>query len=158
MRSRYLLGVVALLVSATLVSAQDKKKDRKNDQTSPFEAQARAIFENLDLNDDASIDKDELARAFRGPKAKAAPEPKETSDKEGNKRPVLDPRYPDQAYLKALDKNGDDKIDWDEFKVIADQNEEQFKKLQEQQQQAIRRLYEQMRRMPGRRGGSGRPR
>ena len=77
----------------------------------------RLAFDRMDLNKDGYLDRDELAKAFRGAKAKAAPplyDDKGQVTVGGRQAPT---KYPDLMFLTALDKDGDDQISWNEYRT-----------------------------------------
>jgi hypothetical protein len=82
--------------------------------TAPVSAQQPAAspldagFEKWDKNKDGFLDADELAKAFRGPNAKAA------THKPGD-NPKLDTQHPDHAFLDTWDADKDGKISRTEF-------------------------------------------
>lgn len=138
MRGRWLMVLGTYLTAAAVAFAADKNKkpDNKGDKKvdANLSAQLRQQFERWDKNKDLSLDREELAKAFRGPSAKPAPEPKKTDeDKPGLEKPEAkqDARYPELAYLNTLDEDNDGKISLGEFEKLGKLYEEQFKKIEE---------------------------
>lgn len=70
----------------------------------PGQRNAHALFARWDLDNDGVLDAAELAKAFRGPKAKPV-----------NGKPALDDQHADHAFLARFDSNKDRKIDRAEF-------------------------------------------
>ncbi len=111
------------------------------------EAQLRVSFGRMDLNKDGLLDDVELARAFRGPRAKPVPLP-QFDDKGNYTSPSGQAglKYPDQVYLLALDQDGDGRISWAEFDSYGEAYAVQFKNMQRLNQQALRAAYAQAQR------------
>jgi hypothetical protein len=63
-----LIPLISLGDDSSKPSSTQKKTDPKG--TGPIMSQLRSLFDAWDLNKDTYLDKEELARAFRGPKAK----------------------------------------------------------------------------------------
>lgn len=112
------LGLCALTASAfapSIVAQQGVKHDAS------VELQLRALFNRYDLNKDGFLDAGEVAKAYRGPTAKPAPQP--GYDSKGN---FVAPqgsnsyKYPDQLFLLAADRNHDDRVSWDEYDVYGE--------------------------------------
>jgi len=79
-----------------------------------IQSQLRGWFGSADTNKDGSLDKDELARAIRGPKAQAYDfTPPGKPARQFTARDF--PQYPDYALLCRLDRDNDGKISRDEF-------------------------------------------
>lgn len=93
------------------------------------ESQARQsvhkMFEDADKNKDGKLDKDELAKAFRGNGAKGI-EHKETDKKTGK-----DEQHADHKFLEKYDKDKDGAIDRKEFEAYEKDFEEQVKRAQQ---------------------------
>ena len=101
--------------------------------TTVYMTQLRGMFAAWDRDNDKHLDREELARAFRGAKAKPyMPPPKE----KGSKEPDLS-RYPDALFLAQLDENGDDKISFKEFEAWAKEYARQMRDIAEAQEQMI---------------------
>jgi len=107
MTMRYLslsaLGAVTMILATTTANAAPPNNHRMD-----------ASFAQADKNKDGFLDADELAKAFRGPTAKAI------DDKLGTKE-----THPDHAFLDAWDADKDGKISKAEFekyeaKALAD--------------------------------------
>jgi hypothetical protein len=128
MRRSWLCALAAaglLLCLVTAVSA-DPKKDPPG--TSVIMGQLRATFAAWDLNGDGYLDKEELAKAFRGSDAKPYDYKKDddkTKDGDSSKgtsgsttKPDYS-KYADYNFLVALDSNSDERISKDEFESWA---------------------------------------
>jgi Ca2+-binding EF-hand superfamily protein len=102
--------------------------------TTSIREQLRLLFKTWDLNDDDYLDREELARAFRGPKAKPyeAPPSGKTEDNKGESKSQADKptkadkpdkqdyaKYPDYVFLTEVDENGDGKVSRKEFETWA---------------------------------------
>jgi Ca2+-binding EF-hand superfamily protein len=105
--------------------------------TGPYMDQLRLQFAAWDLNSDGNLDKEELAKAFRGPDAKpydykkpssdksistdtTKDPPKDSTSKDSSKDPAKTDKtdysqYPDYLFLTMLDKDGDGQISRSEF-------------------------------------------
>lgn len=98
------LGAAALILMAMTANAAPPNNNHRLD----------ASFAQADRNKDGFLDAEELAKAFRGPSAKAV------DDKVGSKE-----THPDHAFMDAWDANKDGKVSKAEFekyeaKVVAD--------------------------------------
>jgi Ca2+-binding EF-hand superfamily protein len=110
--------------------------------TSVYMGQLRALFDTWDLNSDGYLDKEELAKAFRGPKAlpyDAVPDTKTDKDKDADKdtsSKTTKPDYsqfPDYNFLVQLDQDGDGQISRKEFLGWARDYAVQLKQQADQQ-------------------------
>jgi hypothetical protein len=100
-------------------------------------ANFKARFDKADLDQSAFLDKDELAKVFRGPKAKAPVQG--MYDDRGNLSKVYyqaKTKYPELVFLWSADKDADGLVSWLEFKNF----ELNLLKNQQQQQQALQRM------------------
>ena len=95
-----------------------------------FIAQLKVHFDKADLDQDTFLDKDELAKTFRGPKA-TAPAQGMYDDQGRLTKTYYDAskKYPDLVFLWAADTDGDDRVSWPEFQAY------ELKLLAAQQQQ-----------------------
>lgn len=111
LRKRWLLVFAILLASVATAPAQDDSPPPKKPDppgTARYMARFRDIFDTWDRNKDGSLDKQELAVAFRGPGAKPYDADKKEKDYSS---------YPDYNYLVQLDTDSDKKISRDEFET-----------------------------------------
>jgi hypothetical protein len=121
------LAVALSLLLVGLVSAAEDDKPKKDKEppdppgTTIYMDQFRALFDAWDENSDGFLDKDELAHAFRGDKAKPFDTPKadtkkddSTSDSKDTKKPDYT-KYADYNFLVALDQDNDQKVSRKEF-------------------------------------------
>ena len=125
--------LVVLLLAAPLHGAGPKEKPDPAG-TTLYMGQLRDLFATWDRNQDGYLDKQELARGFRGPKAKpydgaggapAKSPPGETP----REKPAADyAQYPDFHFLAQLDQNNDGKISRAEFLTWAREYAVQWKK------------------------------
>src|SRR5262249_2909978 len=121
------VAVVALL--AALASAADNKGGLASKPDPPgtgaYMDQLRAWFKLYDTNGDGSLDKAELARAFRGVNAKPFDYKKDDkkddsksassgTDKSTDKKPDYS-AYPDWQFLAGVDKDNDEQVSYEEF-------------------------------------------
>ena len=140
LRALAVFGLFALI--ATAVPAAEPKKEAaepKKDPpgTGPIMTQLRAVFTAWDLNSDGYLDKEELAKAFRGSDAKPydyksnkakdadkndADKAKDSESGKGSLSSTTKPdysKYADYVFLTQLDKDNDEKISKDEFESWA---------------------------------------
>jgi hypothetical protein len=143
-----LLAATLVLLTGVAVSAQPPSNPKRTTVKDPpgtgmYMDQFRLLFDKWDLNGDGYLDKDELAKAFRGPNAKpfdfVAPskdgsekdksmldksEPDKTDPAKKDSESTKDPKdtkkpdyskYPDYVFLTALDVDKDEKVSYDEF-------------------------------------------
>jgi hypothetical protein len=113
--------------------------------------QLRLLFADWDLNGDGYLDKEELAKAFRGPSAKPFDSPKPAKKdgagaeiKGGGKDKKPDYKsYPDYLFLTQLDENDDKRIskkEWETWAKDYARGLRDFLKAQDQVQKAKARL------------------
>jgi Ca2+-binding EF-hand superfamily protein len=103
----------AILLALAAAALPAPKKDPAG--TALVMGQLRLVFATWDINGDGYLDKQELAKAFRGADAKAYERPKDGSS---TSAPDF-AKYPDHALLIELDVNGDGRISKDEFEAWA---------------------------------------
>lgn len=89
------LGLAAAPAARAAPPAQHKNQAQQN---------AHAMFAKWDLDNDGSLDAAELAKAFRGPKAKPI-----------DGKPTVNDQHPDHAFLARFDTDKDGKISRAEF-------------------------------------------
>jgi Ca2+-binding EF-hand superfamily protein len=152
MRSKALLGLglpaILLAVSLTTpASADDLAKKPDPAGTGPYMTQLRAWFKAADLDSDGYLDKAELAKVFRGAKAKPF-DFKKDDDKDKNddakdkgkdtsqSKPDYDD-YPDYQFLKLLDTDKDEKVSKDEFETWAREYAVELKQQDDQAKKVL---------------------
>jgi hypothetical protein len=133
-RARLLFGSVLALALSPLAAAGVRAAAVPSATT--IREQLRLLFKTWDLNDDDYLDREELARAFRGPKAKpyeplSRDKTEDNKDKGESKNPVGKTdrpdkpdkpeyaKYPDYVFLTEVDENGDGKVSRKEFETWA---------------------------------------
>src|ERR1035438_3456030 len=121
-RRRILCGCLAAglaLALATAVLADAAKNAAPSSDppdppgTTPYMDHFRELFAAWDLNSDGALDKDELAKAFRGPDAKAYDYKKDSekdapADPDRDDKPAKTPdasEYPDYQFLVQADQD-----------------------------------------------------
>jgi len=142
--------VVALL--AVLAQAGDNKGGQASKPdppgTGPYMDKLRDWFKLYDTNSDGYLDKAELAKAFRGVKAKPFDAKKEDkkddnaagssgTDKSTDKKPDYS-SYPDWQFLAAVDRDNDEQVSYEEFLAWARDYATQMK----QQADSIKKIAE----------------
>jgi Ca2+-binding EF-hand superfamily protein len=119
------LTLAAVLADAPASDSTATKKPTDPPGTTKYMDQLRKLFDMWDLNSDNFLDKEELAKAFRGADAKPY-DFKKTKDSEKDaakddstdSKPAKKPdykKYPDYNFLVQLDQDGDGQISRDEF-------------------------------------------
>src|SRR5262249_28910825 len=106
------------------------------------EAQLRALFKKWDLNNDGFLDREELAKHFRGPQA-VSPAGGMYDDK-GNATPLYHQartKYPDLMFLWPLDKDLDDRVSWPEFEQYGLKYANALKQRLQAQQGLLQQIY-----------------
>jgi hypothetical protein len=136
-RGALALGLVALLAAS---APGAEKPDPPG--TGALMGQLRVLFKTWDLNKDGHLDKDELARAFRGADARASDyllDLKALKEKKNSKRAreTFFKEYPDYHFLLEVDLDGDDKISRDEFMIWARDYAVDLKKQLETEQRVL---------------------
>ena len=135
-RTPWLFAIFPALALGSLPAAGVRAADVPT--TTTIRGQLRLLFKTWDLNNDGYLDKEELAKAFRGPKAKPYEPPpsgkaedNKDQDKDEPKNPADKPgkadkpdkadyaKYPDYVFLTELDENGDGKVSRKEFETWA---------------------------------------
>ncbi|HZY88227.1 MAG TPA: EF-hand domain-containing protein, partial [Gemmataceae bacterium] len=111
--------LVVLALAAPLLGAGPKEKPDPAG-TTLYMGQLRDLFATWDRNHDGYLDKQELARGFRGPKAKpydaGAPALDAASAAANKDKAGPDyAKYPDFHFLAQLDQNNDGKISRAEY-------------------------------------------
>jgi len=161
-RFRTVALALTLLVGATAANAQSKKGPKTDTIKDPpgtelYMGQFRLLFDKLDENKDNYLDKEELAKGFRGPSAKpydagatttspgdsdkkdpdkTEPDKKDTDKKDSDKKPDYS-KYPDYNFLIQLDTDKDEKISYDEFMTWARDYSIQLKEQADTQQKLV---------------------
>lgn len=144
---------VVLLTLGLMVSGHAVAQGNKVDPpgTAPIMAQYRQWFSRADANKDDFLDKQELARVFRGPTAKpfdaAATKPAPTdktedkSDSEKERKPEAPNKnyanYVDYQFLVQLDTDKDEQVSKAEFEAWARDLAVQVKAQLDAQQQLL---------------------
>jgi hypothetical protein len=158
------LGIFGLMLGLMTTSAW--AADEKPAKLSPqFANYVRSYFEQMDKNKDGFLDREELAKALRGPRAKPVGdppmrglgkaddegEPANESEKPNPQKPSTrgkpqkpTPTMPEDEFLKMWDSDGDIKISLHEFERWGEVFEKEMKQIQNYQQQMQRNWQQQM--------------
>ena len=132
------IGILSTILVASASSAPPKTKPAAPMHDAAVEAQLKAIFTRTDINKDMFLDATEVARSYRGYGAKPAPQP--GYDSKGNyvaESATNGYKYPDQIFMLAADRDGDNRVSWDEFDVYGESIAVKVKS----QQQAMKAAY-----------------
>ncbi len=128
------------------------KQQPPSSPNAQVESQLKTLFNKADLNQDGYLDKEELARSFRGPSAK--PPQQDLYDDKGRLNPAYSQartKYPEMVFLWTADKDGDSRVSWEEYlKYGLDSCA-----AQQKQQQALQRALQSASRQLSRSRGSG---
>ena len=132
---RYSVVAVCLTLATACVALAEAssestahKKGKNSQSTQKYVDLLSKLFDKWDLNSDDYLDKEELAKAFRGPNAKPYDYKKDYPDNDAatdtskddskdsttTKKPNYT-NYPDYTFLMNLDTDGDGQISRDEF-------------------------------------------
>jgi hypothetical protein len=131
---RRFLGLLVVLALAVPLRGAGPKEKPDPAGTTLYMGQLRDLFATWDRNHDGYLDKEELARGFRGPKAKpydaaVAGPAKSPPGETAKDKPGPDyVQYPDFHFLAQLDQNNDGKISRAEFLTWAREYAVQWKK------------------------------
>src|SRR5437660_1271271 len=106
-----LIGLIATTASLSVVASEKPKTRRDPAGASVLMGKFRSLFDAWDLNKDGFLDKEELAKAFRGSNAK--PYVKSPGTIESVR--AIARKFPDHDFLVQLDQDGDGKISRTEF-------------------------------------------
>jgi Ca2+-binding EF-hand superfamily protein len=139
-------GMALALATAVLADAAKSPAPAPTDPsdppgTTPYMGRLRELFAAWDLNSDGNLDKSELAKAFRGPEAKAY-DYKKDGDKDQPSDAFKEPttakkpdfaEYPDYHFLIQADQDGDGQISRAEFMTWARDYAVQLKQQTDQE-------------------------
>lgn len=137
-RKLWLVGaMVALLWCGGTTHAQRGDRDKNAGQMPlQLENQLKAQFARSDRNKDGALDKEELAKTFRGPAAKPLPDNTDADPKKPARPPTAD-----QLFLQTFDADKDGKVTFDEYKSgmagVVEEFLDQQKQLEEQQHKLL---------------------
>jgi EF-hand domain pair len=144
------VAVVGLLTALALAADNKGGLASKPDPpgTGPYMDQLRAWFKLYDTNNDGYLDKAELAKAFRGVKAKQFDAKKDDkkddnaagssgTDKSTDKKPDYS-AFPDWQFLAGVDRDNDEQVSYEEFLAWARDYATQMK----QQADSIKKIAE----------------
>jgi hypothetical protein len=144
MRAFRTLLLVSLLPTAAAALAAPAPKIAPTGGNAQVDAQLRVMFDKADANTDGFLDRDEIAKAFRGPRAKAPTGG--IYDDKGNFTPLYyqaKQKYPELVFLWAADKDGDNQLSWDEFRQYGEAYAASIQHQQQAMQQAMQNAYRQ---------------
>jgi hypothetical protein len=126
--------IIGLCTCIPGLAQNGRKRNLNQAVKNQVDTQLQLIFNRADSDHDGFLDEMELAKSFRGAKAKPAPP---LYDDKGNLTSAYargQTKYPDRLFLYALDKDGDGRVSWDEFRT---QGEAYAAALQKQQAQLM---------------------
>lgn len=112
-----LCGVLLLVICLPSAAAPSASST----QNTMTDAQLRVLFRAADKNNDGYLDAEELAIAFRGPRAKPMPH-FALHDLQGKTYPVTQDlrRYPDEIFRLAADTDFDGRVSWPEYRAYGE--------------------------------------
>jgi hypothetical protein len=148
--ARIAVVAIALAMTSPLLA-------QSGPSTAAVTNQLKTVFDKADLDHDTFLDKTELAKSFRGPKA-TVPTQGMYDDQGRFTKTYYDApkKYPDLVLLWAADKDGDDRLSWPEYRdyqlKLFNDRQQQQRALQRSLQSANRSYATRSRRTGSYRG------